>query len=254
MSLTNGGKVVDVYALIDPGSTCTFITDKICQTLQLPSREETTLDVRFLSTTEKMIVSKTSVDISPFRDLLTSFHISTVYSTPLINIPAVNHEAFNRTCQQFPHLQHISFPAVRNGEIHMILGVNSFAFTYPITVLNGNRNEPFAIKTSLGWTFTGEYRGPQQKSQGFTGTFYTSNAVPSRNPHSPIDLNQFWVSEKMIEQPAKKAMSEDDETALKLLTETTQFIGDRYEVGLLWKPKAVLPNNYYAAHLISLKV
>ena len=42
-------------------------------------------------------------------------------------------------------------------------------------------------------------------------------------------------------------MSKDERHALKTLHDTIRFVANRYEVGLLWKPNAELPNNFAAA-------
>ena len=42
-------------------------------------------------------------------------------------------------------------------------------------------------------------------------------------------------------------MSKDERHALKTLHDTIRFVDNRYEVGLLWKPNAELPNNFAAA-------
>ena len=45
----------------------------------------------------------------------------------------------------------------------------------------------------------------------------------------------------------KKAFSANDRRAEKILQSTTTKIGDRYQIGLLWKPNVDLPNNRWVA-------
>ena len=42
---------------------------------------------------------------------------------------------------------------------------------------------------------------------------------------------------------SKRAMSKNDEKALQILDLTTKFFDGHYEIGLLWKENAKLPNN-----------
>ena len=42
-------------------------------------------------------------------------------------------------------------------------------------------------------------------------------------------------------------MSKDGKHAFETLRDTICFVDNRYEVGLLWKPNAELPNNFAAA-------
>ena len=42
-------------------------------------------------------------------------------------------------------------------------------------------------------------------------------------------------------------MSREETHALKTLRDTIRFFDNRYEIGLLWKPNAEIPNNFAAA-------
>ena len=74
-----------------------------------------------------------------------------------MNVTPANIFELNQICDTFNHLRHIHFPQVAGGKIGALLGVNTFAYTHPIEVIPGNINQPFGVKTKLGWTLAGEY-------------------------------------------------------------------------------------------------
>ena len=54
-----------------------------------------------------------------------------------------------------------------------------------------------------------------------------------------------WDKESYASRCDVSGKSKEDEKALQMLEQTTEFDGERYEVGLLWKRKDhFLPNNY----------
>ena len=87
VSVINDGKVFDTYALIDPGSTGTYILDHITKTLNLKTSETFDLDVQFLSICRSISVSSTHFLLAPYADHEKTFPVRNVFSTPSINLP-----------------------------------------------------------------------------------------------------------------------------------------------------------------------
>ena len=106
-----------------------------------------------------MPLSKTSetVTASPFDKVNQQFSIARAYSQCL-NVSPANVLELNQLCDTFKELSHIYFPDIAYGEIGALLGVNTFAFTYPVNVIHGSKKRPFGVKTKLGWTLAGEYK------------------------------------------------------------------------------------------------
>ena len=74
-----------------------------------------------------------------------------------MNVAAAKTFELNQICDAVNSLRHIHFPNIADGKIGALLGVNAFAFTYPTHVKPGKQNQPFGVKTKLGWTLAGEY-------------------------------------------------------------------------------------------------
>ena len=92
------------------------------------------------------------VRITPYKSTEISFELSRTFSTPSLNVAAAKIFELNQICDAFNSLRHIHFPNIADGKIGAFLGVNAFAFTYPTHVIPGNQNQPFGVKTKLGWT------------------------------------------------------------------------------------------------------
>ena len=113
----------------------------------------------YLNTDHEMPLSKISetVTVTPFDKTNQQFSIARAYSTPCPNVSPANVLELNQLCDTFKELGHICFPDIANGAIGALLGVNTFAFTYPVDVIQGSKKRPFGVKTKLGWTLAGEY-------------------------------------------------------------------------------------------------
>ena len=105
-----------------------------------------------------VIIMTTPVIITPYKSMRQSFEISRAYSTPAMNVRPANVFELNQICDTFNNLHHIYFPQVAGGKIGALLGVNTFAYTHPIEVMPGNINQPFGVKTKLGWTLAGSMK------------------------------------------------------------------------------------------------
>ena len=159
VSFVNSNKAFDTYALIDHGSQFTFLLDTITNFLALPCEAQTSTTLQYVNTQNEMPLSKITapVIITPYKSLRQSFEISRAYSTPAMNVPPANIFELNQMCDTFNNLRHIHFPQVAGGKIGALLGVKIFAYTHPIKVTPGNINQPFSVKTKLGWTLAGKY-------------------------------------------------------------------------------------------------
>ena len=81
--------------------------------------------------------------------------------------------------------------------------------------------------------------------------FATANLSPeqSLSAYPDVDfLQHFWNIEKTAVEPqVQHSLNEEEQQALRTLQATIRHTGERYEIGLPWKPDASLPNNYFAS-------
>ena len=98
-----------------------------------------------------MPLSKVSetVTVTPFDKVNQKFCFARAYSTPYLNASPANTHELKQLCDAYKELTLIYFPDIANGAIGALLGVNTFAFTYPVNVIQGNQTRPFVVNISL---------------------------------------------------------------------------------------------------------
>ena len=124
VSVINGDKIHDTYALIDPGSTSTYVLDVIARYFNLKTGEPFDLDVQFMNLSRSFSVRPTSFTIAPYADNEKTFEVSHAFSTSHSNIPPAYPSELNEICQARPQLRHIKFSDINNGRIGVLLGTS----------------------------------------------------------------------------------------------------------------------------------
>ena len=230
----------DTYALIDPGSQLTFILDKITEFFALPCEDQEVTTFQYLNTGHDMPPSKISepVAVAPYENLDQKFQITTTYSTPCLNVAPANTFELNQLCDKFKELRHIHFTEIAEGKIGAFLGINTFAFSHPVEVILATKNQPFGVKTRLGWTLAGEYervqKQPKQRShQQKQYVYHVSRQSSDDQPLVEL-LEQFWKIEAEGTQPESESANPVDKEAVDILNKTISYNGERYEIGLPW--------------------
>ena len=210
------------------------------------------MNVQFLSASKSLPVSRTNFTIAPYADNEKTFSVQNAFCTDQISLPPADVDELKTICQPSPHLRHIKFPNINNGNIGVLLGTTCIAFTYALEWIRGSTNHPSGIRTELGWTIGDEFHVPRRKKSRQIDSliFYaTINLSPEQSlSTSPDFLQQFWDIEKTAVEPrVHQTLNEKEQQALRTLQATIRHTGERYEIGLPWKPDASLTNNYFAA-------
>ena len=152
-------QLIPVSALIDPGSQFSFVLEAIAEFFELPRETQHSVSLQLLNTENTMSLSKNvePFTITPYKSTEISFELSRSLSTPSLSVATSKTLELNQICDAFNSLRHIHSPNIADDKIGALPGVNAFAFTYPTHVTPGNQNQPFGVKTKLGWTLAGEY-------------------------------------------------------------------------------------------------
>ena len=190
--IINGKRIVDTYALIDPGSTGTYIVETIAKSIDLKTDRKFNMNVQFLSASKSLPVSRTNFTIAPYADNEKTFSVQNAFCTDHISLPPADVHELNTICQSSPHLRHIKLPNINNGHIGVLLGTDCIAVTYALEWIRGSTCHPSWIRTELGWIIAGEFHVPRRKKsrQLKSLIFYALILVPSnRPPHLPIFSN-----------------------------------------------------------------
>ena len=252
VSLLNRDKDLDTYALIDSGSTGTYVLDSISHSLDLETGHHFDLDVQFMNLSLSFSVRPTAFKIAPYADNETQFEIKNVYTTACLNFPPANISDLNGICQSNSTLRHIKFPDIDKGRIGVLLGTSCVQFTHALEWIRGYPTPPADLRTELGWTIAGEFMYRRRTKSSFRKNFVLLAATEihrnAADQFPPDMLEQYWSIEKTASEPAESfVLSDVDNEALQTLEKTCRHNGERYEIALPWKSDVNLPNNYYAA-------
>ena len=155
-----------------------------------------------------------------------------------LTIP-LKHTRLSKSLEQWPHLREVRFPEVERRKISILLGTNIQEAFVPLDVRKGNRNEPLAIKSCLGWSILGGFSNLQSHSQGQV------NLISSEDVSLNDQLEEFWKIESYgTARSETKPLSVEDRRALKLIDNSISLLDGHYQMGLLWRDdNPVLPYN-----------
>ncbi|XP_003367932.1 Pao retrotransposon peptidase superfamily, partial [Trichinella spiralis] len=142
--------------------------------------------------------------------------------------------------EDWPHLQNLNLTR-EVGEltpVHVIIGLDSYFRFLGRQVIRGGDGDPVAVETRFGWIIC----GPAALSREREYRVHCIRTDDSLN----AALRKFWELEAIgILPPETESGQTEMERRFK---ESLSFDGNRYSVGLLWKPgMASLPKNYATA-------
>lgn len=227
--VTVNGKVY-TWALLDSGSTNSFISDKLANELNLQGS-----CVRYhLSTlgASRDIKSKT-VDVC-----ITSTEGQTIYLKNVMvvpNIPATfPKQPIDIT--QYPHLQSLPLPhPTANAQAQVLIGMDNAHLIMPLEIRSGSKLEPYATHTALGWSLC----GPICQKPG-QSVFSFCVSVDQQ-------INKLWNMEAH-EDNESLIMSQEDKAVLELWDKEIQYENGHYVLPIPWKGgQPSLPNNRFMA-------
>jgi len=146
--------------------------------------------------------------------------------------------------KQWPHLVHVPVYPTTQEDVAILIGHD-----HPAAIkIFETRKDPFdqraprAYLTAFGWCIG----GPSGRLDNGTSNSYHAS-LAERN--CDVMLQQFVEADTFGTKPnIAKPIGPEEKRAWEILSNTTRHIGERYEVGLLWKTDdSVLPNNFFAA-------
>ena len=128
-------------------------------------------------------------------------------------------------------------------DVKVIFGQDAYLLIRPLEYKSGERNQPWAVETALGWTISGAL--PKKETSNISVSCNLSVA-----PDPLVNqMKKWWDMETYASVCDVSGRSKEEKRALSILERTTKHNGERYEVGLMWADdNPDLPNNYYSAY------
>ena len=164
--ISNSGRQITTYGLIDSGSDITMVDPSLVKLLNIEG-----------TPTKLSLTTVSSADVEQ-RGMKVNFKIASL-DTKNDHVIAVNstwavkdltiplkHARLSRSLEQWPHLQEVRYPGVERRNISILLGTNIQEAFVPLDVRKGNRIEPLAINSCLGWSILGGFPNIQSPLPG----------------------------------------------------------------------------------------
>ena len=233
----NGNKSMRINALLDDGSTRSYINEDVADCLGLEG-EAVSLSVRLLNDTTTSLRSRSvQFDLESCDGRVRKTVAAQTTKRVTGNMRAIN---WSHEKNKWSHLNGINFPSLgRRPTIDMLIGLDLSDLHCSLKEVRGKPGEPIARLTPLGWTSIGSF---QQNSGGEVN--HMSFLITEERQLDSL-IKQMWE----IEEPQSCALVrpqdiEAEQTVLASLKQTS----DGYMVGLPWKSVAPsLENNYTMA-------
>lgn len=242
--ISHGGKEILINALLDDGSTQTFINSDIADFLRLPRENQTDLTVSVLNgTTESFMSSSVNFEIASM-DRRRAFKISAMTTDRVTgDMQPVN---WQYQAKQFNHLKKLPFWKPNKGKIDILIGLDHAYLHQNIKEVFGGNNDPFARLTPLGWTCIGRtgLKSKCMPNTRFVNTYFHSN----NREFQQLDehLKRFWEIEEVDKVDRDYMSVEDNEIMASMNNSIVRSDKTkRYQVPIPWKSnKEALTSNY----------
>ena len=148
--LVNGHE--PAVALLDTGSTNTFITERLASKLSLQGKS-VPCRLSTLGSNVDMMTKHVTFDVSPLNDNAT-FNVQNVYVIP--DIPA-DVPADGISLDDYPHFAGLPLSPVTNAKVYLLIGQDQPDLLVPLEICRSvnKAGQLYATRTELGWALQG---------------------------------------------------------------------------------------------------
>ena len=231
-----------VTVLLDPGSTCTLITKRLANRLEL---EGNTVPL-ILQTVHGKKKSETKMVKFDIESLDGKCTHTVKHACVISDIPARTPRA-PAEHQKWTHLSDIQLNDIPPGtQADIIIGQDNSDLLVPLEVRSGNpgENRPYAVRTRLGWVLNGIFgRGKCEPGQVFG---ICNHINIDKDEEIKEKLDNLWSLEKENEQDP--SWSQEDRKVYDMWQGSVYLQDGRYVVPIPWKDgRPGLPNNRFVA-------
>ncbi|KAJ8353016.1 hypothetical protein AAFF_G00121970 [Aldrovandia affinis] len=236
-------KHVETYALMDPGSTATFITEDLRKKLNVKGKPTQIL----LSTMNEDRPERTETH-EQLRDI--RLEVCGLEDSKFIELPkAYTHGSIpvhtenipkQSEIRKWPYLSEVRLPEIE-ADVGLLIGANCSSAMEPWHVINSRNGGPYAVKTAIGWVVNGPIRKELSEKE--------------KPPHCSVNRITVTEIEKLLVQQYntdfpernyddKEEMSQEDKQFMQSVKKTTTFENGHYSIGLpLKNHKLPMPKN-----------
>ena len=205
ISIGNEKKCVETIALCDTGSTVSFMNQSLVDLLRLKGKESvmSVAGIHGLSDMKTQIVT-TKVGSSEAE---TAGETVTFCSHPNLNVGEKDYD-FRKLKEEYKNLSDLPNIRLSMTDVKVILGQDAYHLIRPQEYKSGEGNQPWAVKTALGWTISGAL--PKKEASNLTVSFFLSVA----SDQLAIQMKKWWDMETSASVCDVSGRSKEEKRAL----------------------------------------
>ena len=240
ISIGSDKRCVETIALCDTGSTVSFMDQSLVSLLRLKGKESV-MSVAGIHGLSDMKTEVVTANVGP-SETETNGDTLTFCSHPNLNVGDKKYD-FKTLKQEYDYLSDLPDIEISMKDVKVILGQDAYHLIRPLEYKSGEKSQPWAVKTALGWTVSGAL--PKKETSHLS---VSCNLSVASDPLSD-QMKKWWDMETYSSVCNVTGKSKEEKRALSILEKTTKHNGERYEVGLLWaEDEPNFPNNYFSAY------
>lgn len=244
-SIQEPHREVLTYAILDTQSDSTFVLEDVLDKLNVDT-QKVQLKLSTMTAIDTVISSK-NVHGLQVRGLHSKNHIQVqqAYSRDFIPVDK-SYVPTKETALRWPHLRHIAdkLPPLQDCDVGLLIGYDCPSALAPLEVIIGDKNQPFAQRSELGWSIIGT-SNPHLDRQGSQSFVHRLTVKELPNP-SATDVLKALESDFTERTYEDKYVSQNDVRFIQFLSDNiTQKKDGHYQMPLPFKSNTPpnLPNN-----------
>ena len=230
----DASKTVETYALLDSGSVISLCDKNLATELEVHGHQKTF----FLTTQEKEDSPRVGHEISLTVEPLggtDKVEVKRLWTVDRLNASSRSIPS-EQDARNWPHLEDINLSSISEKEVRLIIGTNASEAFWILDERRGERGEPCALRTPLGWTLMGPMEKIQSQECHVNVNFVRSVEVAREDDCLVQQVERFWEIENFRVTPdSKPCMSVEDKKALTIMEKSVKLEGGRYQKALPWK-------------------
>lgn len=237
----NAAEPIETYALLDPGSTRNFCAPELIEQLGVKA-EKRKMPLSTLSEGALASVKQASFSVRAPGKNGREFNLQSVYA--IDSFPDLR-ECITITSdvRKYEHLKNLDIPDQRSCKVSLLIGQESAWCFYPeATIAGATEDEPYAVKTPLGWCLNGNLCVTD------TADACTHAHIPDKCEDLNDKIEKFWRLDHVAISARELSHSANDSKVIQRWNSSCVIANGHYQLDIPFKKaEPSLPDNKFTA-------